>query len=82
MCANRPLLLAVPKVNLAARIVNDNRAGIVVPPSDLTGFLEAAEKLINDEGLRSSLASNGLEYARNTFDIEKITDRFEEITIK
>jgi len=79
LCTNRPVLLAVPPMNLAARIVSDNHAGIVVPPSDLAAFIDAAEKLINDKELRSSLASNGLKYARKTFDIEKITDRFESI---
>jgi len=79
MCANRPLLLAVPPVNLAARIVSDNHAGIVVPPSDVKAFINTAEKLINDEGLRTSLALNGLMYARKMFDIEKITDKFEDI---
>ena len=82
MCANRPLLLAVPPVNLAARIVKDNRAGIVVPPLDVTAFIDAAEKLINDSELRSSLASNGLRYARDMFDIEKITDKFEEVILR
>ena len=79
MCAKRPLLLAVPSMNLAARIVGDNGAGIVVPPSNETAFINAAIKLISDDELRSSLASNGLKYARKTFNIEKITDRFEEI---
>ena len=79
MCAKRPLLLAVPSMNLAARIVGDNGAGIVVPPSNETAFINAAIKLINDDKLRASLASNGLRYAQKTFNIEKITDRFEEI---
>jgi len=82
MCANRPLLLAVPPMNLAARIVSDNRAGIVVPPSDLEAFIDAAEKLINNAELRSSLALNGLRYARDMFDIEKITDKFEEVILR
>ncbi len=79
MCAKRPLLLAVPSMNLAARIVGDNGAGIVVPPSNEMAFINAAIKLISDDELRSSLASNGLKYARKTFNIEKITDRFEKI---
>ncbi len=79
MCAKRPLLLAVPSMNLAARIVGDNGAGIVVPPSNETAFINAAIKLISDDKLRSSLASNGLKYARKTFNIEKITNKFEEI---
>lgn len=79
MCAKRPLLLAVPSMNLAARIVGDNGAGIVVPPSNETAFINAAIKLISDDKLRASLASNGLRYAQKTFNIKEITDRFEEI---
>ena len=31
-CAGRPLLLSVPASNLAARIVEQNSTGLVVPP--------------------------------------------------
>jgi len=79
LCAQSPLLLAVPLENLAARIVNNNAAGIVVSPSDRKNFLKAATKLATDEKLRTSLAANGYAYAQKTFDIEKTTDRFEEI---
>ncbi|MDM8549000.1 glycosyltransferase family 4 protein [Desulfobacterales bacterium HSG2] len=79
LCTKRALLLAVPQENLAARIVESNRAGIVVPPSDSTVYINAAMKLINDEHLRVSLAENGLAYAHKTFDINKITDKFEKI---
>ena len=82
LCAGRPLLLAVPSENLAAKIVKDNQAGIVVPPSDSAQFVDAAMTLLNDPGLRRSLAENGLAYARRTFNIDKITDRFEEIIEK
>lgn len=77
LCANKPLLLAVPLENLVARIVDNNKAGIVVSPSDTTEFIKAAEKLIDDNKLRSNLAANGRQYAEQTFDIETITDRFE-----
>jgi glycosyltransferase involved in cell wall biosynthesis len=81
MCAKRPLLLAVPSMNLAARIVSVSGAGMVVPPSNEAPFINAAIKLISvsDNELRSSLGSNGLEYARKNFNIEEITNKFEEI---
>lgn len=79
LCTERPLLLAVPPENLAARIVEENQAGIVVSPSDTGGFLNAAKRLAAQESLRATFAKNGLEYAQKTFDIEKITDKFEEI---
>lgn len=79
LCAHRPLLLAVPAINLAARNVNDNRAGLVVPPDDLSAFADAARKLVNDPALRNQCADNGRAYAVRTFDIGRIADRFEQI---
>jgi colanic acid biosynthesis glycosyl transferase WcaI len=42
LCAGRPLLLVVPPENLAARIVSENGAGIVVPPGDGVGLEQGA----------------------------------------
>ena len=81
LCAKRPLLLAVPCKNLAARIVSENQAGIIVPPSDSKGFISAAKKLLDDSASRTSFANNGRAYAELTFDIERITDRFEKILL-
>ncbi len=75
-CAHRPLLLAVPTENLAADIVARERSGLVVDPDDIDGFIKAADRLINDEELRSNLADNASRYAHDHFDIEPITDRF------
>ena len=77
MCAGRPILLAAPRDNLAARMVIRARAGIVVDPADETGFIEAARQLRRDAALRAELGANGRAYAEETFDINQITDRFE-----
>lgn len=82
LCAQRPLLLSMPPENLASRIVKDNKAGIVVPPSDSDAFIGAAEILFSDSDLRINLAKRGRAYAEKTFNIEKITDKFEQIIIK
>lgn len=82
LCAKRALLLSVPPENLASRIVKDNEAGLVVPPSDEKAFIQAAEKLFADKGLRKHFAKNGRLYADSTFDIGKITNRFENIIMK
>jgi glycosyltransferase involved in cell wall biosynthesis len=79
LCAGRPLLLAVPPENLAARIVSSQGAGLVVPPNDEAGFLAAAKELASDEGLRSRLGRAARDYAERTFAIEAITDKFERI---
>src|SRR5581483_7162574 len=42
LCAGRPILLAVPLRNLAARIVTRSGAGLVVDPEDVPGFIRGA----------------------------------------
>jgi glycosyltransferase involved in cell wall biosynthesis len=77
LCAGRPLLLAVPPENLAAKIVSKNRAGLVVPPTDTVAFVKAADCLLHDEALRAELGANARRYAETHFNIETITDSFE-----
>ena len=79
LCAQRAQLLAVPPENLAARIVEQQQAGIVVPPRDLNGFLMAARRLRSDADLRQRMAANGRAAAEKHFDIAAITDRFESL---
>lgn len=79
LCAARPVLLAVPPENLAARIVTQNEAGRTVPPTDAAGFVQAAADLLEDDALCRRLAQNGRRYAEETFDIERITDDFERV---
>lgn len=81
LCAGRPLLLAVPAENLAARIVSTSGTGLVVPPGDAVGFLASAAHLVDDEGVRRRCGSNARAYAEKTFDIEGITTTFERILL-
>ncbi len=77
LCAARPVLLAVPPENLAARIVARHEAGRVVSPRDADGFVQAAGDLLADEERWRQMGRNARRYAEQTFDIEKITDAFE-----
>lgn len=79
LCAGRPILLAAPKINLAARTVERANAGIVVAPGDEAGFLAAAQQLAEDGELRARLGANGRAYAERTFDLGRIADRFERV---
>ena len=79
LCAARPLLLAVPQVNLAARIIHQQKAGLTVPPADVPAFLEAAEQLRANPHLSARCASSAREYAKNTFKIEEIAVKFANI---
>lgn len=79
LCAKRPLLLAMPLKNLAARITRENNAGLIVAPGDLDGFLEAAARLHESEPLRDELAKNARAYAEATFPIAKTAALFDQI---
>ena len=79
LCAARPVVLAVPPENLAARLVRDHEAGLVVPPSDTDGFAEAVVALADDPARRHRLGGNARAYAEETFRIEPIADAFEHV---
>lgn len=79
LCAGRPLLLAVPTENLAARIVREEDAGITVVPHDMEGFLSAADNLLTDRLKRIRMGQSARSYAEKTFAIGPITDAFEKI---
>ena len=79
LCAERPVLLAMPPENLAARIVARIEAGRIVPPTDPAAFVEAAAALLADPDQRRTLGRNARGYAERMFDIDAITDAFEEV---
>lgn len=79
LCAQKPILLAVPEVNLAARIIREEKAGLTVAPSDEAGFLKAAETLYKEREEASAMGERARRYAENTFDVKLIGDRFEKL---
>jgi len=79
LCAGRPLLLSVPIENLAARIVQEQGAGMVVAPEAERQFSEAGLAYLDNANLRAEFGANARRYAEEHFDIEAITDRFESI---
>ncbi len=76
-CAARPVLLAVPAQNLAAKIVRRNHTGFAVNPKDSDQFIEAANRLYTDSALRQTMGDNARNYAETNFNIKQICDRFE-----
>ncbi|MDQ8189145.1 glycosyltransferase family 4 protein [Roseibacillus persicicus] len=79
LCAKKPILLAVPEVNLAARIIREEEAGLTVGPADEAGFWDAAEKLYNDRPMADAMAERARSYAEKTFDVKLIGNRFEDL---
>ncbi len=82
LCGARPVLLACPAENLAARIVERERAGFVVPPDSTEGFLSAAEALATRPDLRAEMGRNARAYAEAAFPIAAIADRMEAVLVK
>ena len=79
LCGGRPLLLAMPPENLAARIVTDHGAGLVVPPDDLDGFVASAQHLLDHAEEREAMGQHARRYAEHTFKIDRITDAVEKV---
>jgi glycosyltransferase involved in cell wall biosynthesis len=75
-CAERPVLAAVPAVNLARRLVETEDIGLCVNPADEAGFIAAARSLFADATLRAACAANQAAYAARAFDIHRIGARF------
>lgn len=82
MAAGRPILAAMPKANLAARLISSSNAGIVVDPTDPQAFVKAATALAEAPHVRWAFAKSARTYAESAFAIDRITDRFESILQK
>jgi glycosyltransferase involved in cell wall biosynthesis len=78
-CAGRALLVAVPRPNLAARIVRRAGSGVLVDPADEAGFIESATLLLRDPDLRRDLGARARDYAERTFEIGTVADCFEAV---
>jgi glycosyltransferase involved in cell wall biosynthesis len=81
-CARRPILAALPRENLAARLIESRASGIVVEPGDEDAFVAAADALLDDPELRSRLGSAARAYAEEAFDIQRVGDRFEAVLVQ
>lgn len=79
LCAARPILMAVPPENLASKIVDREKAGIVVAPTDTEAFVAGADEIANHPERALQMGKNARHYAEATFDIESITKRFEAV---
>lgn len=79
LCAARPLLLAVPPENLAARIVLEHGAGRVTHPKDTRAFIAAATELLDQPERRKEMGRRARAYAEREFDIGAVASRFEDV---
>lgn len=79
LCAGRPILAAIPKENLAARIIQNSGAGFVINPNDHIGFVQKAQLLLDEPELCQTMGESARKWADEQFEIGKITDQFEHV---
>ncbi len=77
LCASRALIVAAPRENHAAAVVEQAGAGMVISPDRPDQLVNAAKVLIENSELRTRYARNARVYAIRSFDIVNIGDRFE-----
>ena len=76
LSAGRPVLGAMPRENLATRLLEEHQAGLVCDCNDTEAFLANAQQLADDAALRLAMGDNARSYALRAFDIENIGGRF------
>jgi len=79
LCAERPILMAIPKANLAAHLIQEIGAGIIADPEDWETFRTAADSLFLDANLREKMGCRGRGYAESQFSSEVVCERFRQI---
>lgn len=82
MCFKRPIVAAVPAENLSARIVQQSNGGKIVNPKNSDELVAMVDQFVRDASLRKKLGNNAFNYAKNKFNIDEITNTFEEIIKK
>lgn len=78
----RPILGAMPRENLAARIITEQGSGLCVEPENTLDFVTGAVQLRNDAGLRSEMGKRARGYAERAFQVSAIADRFEGLFVR
>jgi glycosyltransferase involved in cell wall biosynthesis len=79
LCAGRPIVASIPRVNLAARIIDTANAGLVSSPRDTSALLSNVRTLAANPAVRRRMGDCGRAYAMRTFSIGPIADRFERL---
>jgi glycosyltransferase involved in cell wall biosynthesis len=79
LCAERPQVAAVPLVNRAAKVIQESGGGFAIPVGNDQSFVDAVERLVEDEKLRREMGHRARQYAESAFDIRKIGERFDGI---
>lgn len=67
---------------VAATMIAESGAGVVVPTGDVTALVEAMCRILDDDPLRQTYCQNGRAYAEAHFDPIKVVDAYEAVLLK
>jgi colanic acid biosynthesis glycosyl transferase WcaI len=79
MCARRPVLALVPAGSESADLIREADCGIVADEKSDESVENGVRQLTASLDVRQRLGGNGRLWAEENLNVEKITDRFEEI---
>ncbi len=82
MCAARPQLLSLSTINLVAKLVTQQKMGLVSEPDDMHAWLKNAFALYQDRYNNQQMGMNARAYAEEHFDIDFIADEFEALMVR
>jgi colanic acid biosynthesis glycosyl transferase WcaI len=74
-CVGRPVVVAMPPDNAAARLIRDVRFGIVTPPGDSAAFIDAVRSLLDQPESATEQGRRGRAYAEANFPMPVIESR-------
>jgi glycosyltransferase involved in cell wall biosynthesis len=66
-------------VDGAREVVQNDKTGFLIAPKNISGLIDAQEKLIADPSLRKRLGQNGRELCQDEFDHRTMTDKIERL---
>lgn len=75
-CAGRPVVVAMPLDNAAARLIQQVGFGLATRPGDNTAFIDAVRSLLDNPSGAEILGQRGREYAEQSFPMVVIEGRF------
>lgn len=77
MCAARPQLLSLSARNPVAKLVTEQKMGLVSEPDDTHAWVKNAHTLYQNRYNNHQMGMNARAYAEEHFDINRIADEFE-----
>jgi len=76
LCVGKPIILSAPLANLSSKVISDAKAGKTFDPLDFDRLNNFIKLLKKNKRLRLQMARSGRLYAKNNFDLKKISIKF------